>query len=174
MWCTFFGWRMLSAGILAGLYYALDWEFLQTALRDILHWIFQTMGFAPIVSTFAAVPSLRICQREHAYTAECTYVDLLLMMAPFVWGAKRPLLVNLSRLAILGVIIECVNLLRTWAALYLDLQGVGRFYAHDLPDYVLWWPSLITAVLLAYRADSSRSNSSGSAEVYSAHPGDRA
>ena len=145
--------RVSALVVLLASFYAWDWMPFRVALRDVIGWSVRVSGHSPTSFVYEASPALSVEGKVHYYTAECTYLDLLMIVAPFVWvfGASRWR--NMLRIAIAASVILGGNLVRCWAAVYLDVQGVSRFYAHDLPDYLIWWPTVAVVVLLALRRD---------------------
>ena len=98
-------------------------------------------------------PALSVEGNVHYYTAECTYLDLVLIIAPLLWVFGASLWRNTRRIAIAALVILGGNLIRTWASVYFHVRGMDRFYAHDLPDYIIWWPTVVVLALLALRRD---------------------
>jgi len=145
--------RISVLGVLVGMFYAWNWMPLRVVLRDVTGWSVRESGYCPISFTYDGSPALGIAGKVHYYTAECTYLDLLLIVAPFVWvfGASR--LRNILRLAIAPSVILGGNLIRTWASVYFNVRGTDWFYAHDLPNYILGIGMVAITVLGSIRRD---------------------
>lgn len=145
--------RFVALTALLGLYHAWDWMPLRTMQRDLIGWSLRVSGYTSTSFVYDGSPALGVEDKIHYYSPECTYLDLFLMVVPFVWvlGVKRRN--NVLRISIAVLVISGGNLIRCWAAVYLDVVGVERFYAHDLPDYIIWWPTVIIVALLALRRD---------------------
>jgi len=126
---------------------------LRTAQRDVIGWSLRVAGYAPEAFVHEGSPALRVAQEVYFYTAECTYLDLLMIVLPFVWvfGASRRR--NILRMGIAALVILGGNLIRAWASVYFNVRGTDWFYAHDLPDYIIWWPTAVIIPLLALRRD---------------------
>jgi len=145
--------RFVALGALYGLFWVWDWMPLRVFLRDVIGWSVRVSGYNPISFVHEGSPALSVEGCVHYYTAECTYLDLLMMVLPFVWVFGASARSNILRIGIVTLVILGGNLVRCWAAVYLDVQGVSRFYAHDLPDYIIWWPTVAIVVLLALHQD---------------------
>jgi len=148
--------RFASLGVLLAMFYAWDWMPLRVGLRDAIGWSFRVRGYNPRSFVYEGSPALSVEGKVHFYSPECTYVDLLFMVVPFVWIFGATHRSNIQWLAIATLAIVGTNLVRCWAAVYLDVIGVSRFYAHDLPDYILWWPTVGVVVLLSLWRDLVR------------------
>jgi len=138
---------------LLGAFYALDWMPLRVTQRDVIGWSVRAAGYDPVAFVHEGSPAIRVAEEIYFYTAECTYLDLLMIVAPFLWvfGASRRS--NILRIAIAVFVILGGNLIRTWASVYFNVRGTDWFYTHDLPDYIIWWPTAVIVPLLALRRD---------------------
>jgi len=83
------------------------------------------------------------------FLKECTYLDLFLASAPFVWRSRQRVAVNLRRIAVLFSLIWVINMLRLVGGLAAYVHGVQWKLAHDIPDMMLYWP-LLGVVLVSY------------------------
>jgi len=147
-------WRRLTMlALLLALFYSWDWMPLRVAQRDVIGWSVRAAGYDPVAFVHEGSPAIRVAGDVYYYTAECTYLDLLMIVAPFLWvfGASRRR--NMLRIAIAVLVILGGNLIRTWASVYFSVRGTDWFYSHDLPDYIIWWPTVAVVVLLALRRD---------------------
>jgi len=145
--------RVLVLALLVGSFYAWDWMPLRVLLRDVIGWSLRVSGYNPISFVHEGSPAIRVAEEVYFYTAECTYFDLLMIVAPFLWvfGASRRS--NILRIAIAVLVILGGNLIRTWASVYFNVRGTDWFYTHDLPDHIIWWPTVVVVALLALRRD---------------------
>ena len=145
--------RVCMMGALLSLFYGLDWIPFRAAQRDLIAWSLGLQGYAPEAFTHEGSPALRVGDHAFSFTAECTYLDLLMIVAPFLWVFGASLRRNILRIGIAALIILGGNLIRCWASVYFNVRGIDWFYTHDLPDYVIWWPTVAVVVLLALRRD---------------------
>ncbi|UCC32399.1 MAG: hypothetical protein JSU86_08980 [Phycisphaerales bacterium] len=145
--------RVSVLALLAAMFYALDWMPFRVVQRDVIGWSLRVAGYDTVAFIHEGSPALGAEGKVHHYTAACTYLDLLIIVAPLVWVFGASHRSNILRIAIAALVILGGNLIRTWAAVYLDVLGVERFYAHDLPDYIIWWPTVAVVALLALRRD---------------------
>ena len=124
--------------------------------RDLIAWSLRASGYGPISFVYGPSPAVAVGDKSHYYAAECTYLQLLLIVAPFLWvfGASRRR--NILRIATVGLVILCANVVRCWAAVYLDVIDVPRFYAHDLPNYLFGSMAVIVPVLALRRDFGNR------------------
>lgn len=145
--------RFVVLAVLFGVFDAWDWMPLRVGQRDVAGWSIRVSGYDAAALTHEGSPAIRVAEEIYFYTAECTYFDLLMIVVPFVWvfGASRRS--NILRLAIAAVVILGGNPIRTWASVYFNVRGTDWFYTHDLPDYIIWWPTAVIVPLLALRRD---------------------
>lgn len=138
------GRRTFAALALAcGVFYGLDWIWLRGALTHSLVFLLEQSGYAPQMHVLEIVfPVARF-----PITAECTYVDLALCMAPFFWRDHLSFRRNLIRLTVLALTVTCLNEVRVLWAILGTLRGHSWFTAHDLPDLMLWYGGLSVAIL---------------------------
>jgi exosortase/archaeosortase family protein len=160
--------RISFLAILVTTYYAWDWMPLCVAERNAVSALLRVVGYLPEAFLHDGSPALRLGTESYLYTAECTYIDLLLTLVPFVWLFEGTILANMRRIAIAAIIILVGNLIRSWISVYLNLRGIDWFYAHDLPDYVIWWPTVVVVVVLALRRDFGEPGQS----YRGSHPGE--
>jgi exosortase/archaeosortase family protein len=145
--------RFLALGLLLGLFDAWDWMPFRVAQRNVIARSLCMVGYAPQAFTHEGSPAVRVGDYVFFYTAECTYVDLFFTVVPFVWAFAASRRGNILRIALAAVIILGGNLIRTWASVYFNVRGTDWFYTHDLPDYIIWWPTVVVVALLALRRD---------------------
>ncbi len=145
--------RLIAILVLLGLFEAYDWMPLRVAQRDLIGWSVRVSGYSPISFVHEGSPAVRVGEYSFFYTAECTYLDLLLTVAPLLWVFGASHWRNIRRIAIAALIILIGNVIRTWASVYFHVRGTDWFYTHDLPDYLIWWPTVVVLALLALRRD---------------------
>lgn len=132
-------------------YYAADWTMLCAVNRAVILRIVGT--WHPV----KAGPPRVISGKETHYVIvpECTYVDLLLITLPFVVGGRSAVRCVLVAAAWSACVLAA-GILRTGAAILLAERDVGWFVAHDISDYVLYWPTfgatLVSRVYAEYTA----------------------
>ena len=145
--------RLIALGVLLALYDALDWMPLRVAQRDAVQWFLDVTRHTTLICTCEGSPAIHAGEQVYYYTAECTYLDLFLVVAPLIWVFGGSLRGNIVRIGVAAVVIVGANVLRTWASVYFNVRGVDWFYAHDLPDYIIWWPTVVGVALLTLRRD---------------------
>jgi len=156
--------------ILLSVYYGLDWMPLRVAQRDAIGWSLRASGYEPWSFVHEGSPAIRAGHEVYFYTEECTYLDLVMIVSPFIWVFGASLRRNILRVSITALVILTGNVVRCWVAVYLGARGIHRFYAHDLPDYIIWWPTVVAVVLFALRRDFGDRRDSPT----NTHPADRA
>ena len=145
--------RVSVLALLVGMFHAVDWMPFRAAQRDLVGWSLGMASYAPEAFTHEGSPALRVGDHAFSFTAECTYLDLLMIVAPFLWVFGASLWRNILRIGIAALVILGGNLIRCWASVYFFVRGIDWFYTHDLPDYIMWWPTVAVVVLLALRRD---------------------
>lgn len=146
--------RLLWAGVLISLYYALDWSALREAVRGAVAVFLGFLGHSAVsVDNGGEFYLIVDGYRSFAITANCTYADLALVMAPFCWRLRTPLLANLARLAVIAVAVMIINIARVVLAIDLYQGGVSWSLAHLLPDIAIHSASIAAAVWLALVSD---------------------
>ena len=145
--------RLTALAALLPLYYAFDWMPLRLAVRDALVAILPLLGHPAIPLTSGAWVGILLSQGSFEVTANCTYADLTLTLAPFVWRFHRPWRANAAALALLAPGVFALNLARLALAVDLHARGLSWDRAHHLPDTGLHMAVIALAVLLALRSD---------------------
>jgi hypothetical protein len=146
--------RLLGLGAALGLFYALEWRFLRSALCGVVIRALPLLGHAahPLAQESSNI-LLAGGRVAVAITANCTYADLILTLAPFCWRFQRSLKANLLCLAVVAAAVLPVNVARLVLAVHFALAGVRWPLAHDAPDTILHCLVIVAAVLLALRSD---------------------
>ncbi len=165
--------RACVVGVLLLFYYGLNWMPLRVALRDAIGWLLSVAAYDPVAFMHDGSPAVRVGEEVYFYTPVCTYIHLLMIVAPFVWvvGASRRS--NILRIAIAVVVILGGNLVRCWASVYFNLLGTDWFYTHDLPNYTLGIGMVAIAVLGSLRRDFD-GGSTSTAKAHSTEPASEA
>jgi hypothetical protein len=128
-------------------FYALEWRWLRQALVGALGVILPAIG----CSVHTALYSLTVGNRLFQFDSDCTYVDLVLCSLPFLWRTHRRLAANLVVMSAFASIVLMGNLVRVALGICAVSHGVSTFWAHDVPDYMLWYPTLIVVCVLWLR-----------------------
>jgi hypothetical protein len=134
---------LLLFGCAVTLFYSLDWLWLRQLQVNTLAALLGVFGHSVLAQGF----ELKTGTAWVTITPECTYVDWILCASPFLWRFGKPLSANLSRLAFLAATVSVVNLIRTLVPILVSANGGSWFWAHDLVDYLLWYPGLAAVIL---------------------------
>jgi len=81
---------------------------------------------------------------HYLVTADCTYLDWLAVVTPWLVNMETPIRSLRDCLLVTGFIF-LYNSIRIYASIMLSEQGLPWFWAHDLYDYLTWYPSVILA-----------------------------
>lgn len=146
--------RLLALGAALGLFYSLEWSSLRAVLCDAVMWALPLLGHSAVLLTpGSSILLLTGGRMAVAITANCSYADLILTLAPFCWRFRRSLGANLLCLAAVAAAVLPVNVARLVLAIHFALAGARWSLAHDAPDLILHHLAIATAVLLALRSD---------------------
>lgn len=89
-----------------------------------------------------------------AIVADCTYVDLFLVLTIFLWRASWGLEQAMRVLLTLGIAIMAINVVRIILAIHMFLSGLGPWETiHYFPDLGIHVVTITIAVILAFNAD---------------------
>jgi hypothetical protein len=148
--------RLLGLGAGLGLFYSLEWQFLRPALCGGVMGALRLLGHSAVLLDPGASTILLAGDRVAvAITANCTYADLVLTLAPFCWRFQRGFRGNLLCLAAVAAAVVPVNVARLALAVHFALGGGRWALVHDAPDLILHHLVIATAVLLALYSDRS-------------------
>jgi hypothetical protein len=151
--------RLSALAILILLYYFISWIPFQRGLGRLIAIILSLVGQASSSIRIGGTPSLILADSHvYALTANCTYIDLLFLTAPFCWRFRRPIGTNLIRLAVLAAGLLILNIGRLSTALILDQRNTPWTWVHDAPDLLIHIIVITLAVLSALRADNPTVN----------------
>jgi hypothetical protein len=136
-------WRVVAFALLAEgtailAFYGLEWTWLRQLHVLWLHAALESLGCA--VQT--GIHCLTVAGQRFQIDPECTYVDLVVCSLPLLWRIHRRLVANLALLAGFAAAVIAVNLGRVLLGIYTITHGVSLFWAHDVVDYLLWYPTL--------------------------------
>ncbi|MBI4325240.1 MAG: hypothetical protein HY674_08255 [Chloroflexi bacterium] len=129
---------LLAEGVAILAFYGLEWAWLRQMHVLWLQTTLQALGYH--VETAGTL--LTVEGQRFQIDPDCTYVDLILCALPLLWRVRRRLFANLAALAGFAGAVVVVNLARVLSGVYALAQGVSLFWAHDVVDYVLWYPTL--------------------------------
>ena len=145
-------WRVflvsLCAEVLAIVaFFGLEWSWLRKVNILWLHITLPALGCPVKVNGY----TLDVLGHPFEISSYCTYVDLMICSFPLLWRVRRRLAANLAVLAGFAGIVALVNLARVLLAVYGMAKGASMFWAHDIEDYVLWYPTISIAALFWFR-----------------------
>ena len=86
-------------------------------------------------------------------TAYCTYIDLVLIMAPFCWRFQSSLATNVRRLAALAATLLTLNVIRVSLAMHFQQLNAPWQLVHTVPHLMIHFSAITIIVLLALRQD---------------------
>lgn len=127
------------------LFRLLDWGWLQTPVRGAVAALLAAWGDHVRLE---GPDLLYIGDRAHRISADCTYMELCLVVLPFLWFAGASRLRNVGRVVAVLLGIQLLNVARVTAAIHFGAAGLDRFWVHDLPDQLFYWPVLLACVTL--------------------------
>lgn len=147
--------RLAGVGVGVALFYSVSWLPLRVVVRDGVARVMQQAGFQTAVTVYEGSPALLIGTKQFYFTPDCTYVDLWLILIPFLWRLDLSWPRNLLWLLSSGLLIGTVNFIRVCMSTYLHTSGYSWLVAHELPDYLLYYPTLLVVAMIALRRDST-------------------
>jgi hypothetical protein len=143
-------------GVLAGLllYVSADW----TALRHGVALSVQMLLAAASVPSELLTNgngdiSLMTSTGLFVITSACTYIDLILMLAPLSWRQHRSWQSNVRMIVLCALIVLAINTARIVAALLFFSLGASWVMAHTAPDLVIYFSILTRFIVSALSAD---------------------
>jgi len=157
-WCTscacVTALRFAVFGIMLwGVFEFCNWNLLQVFLRDSIVSLFGWVGMRVDGFEINGEPGLQLGAARCYIDARCTYVDLVLAVLPFLWSLRKTAAENAYTISLCVMFILVANYLRVCGCFVLLNSGVPWRYAHDLPDHLIWYPTLFGAVLYAALED---------------------
>jgi hypothetical protein len=145
--------RLAALAFLLAGYLSLDWTPLRRALRSCVAFLLRALGHRTTEVGGRTDLLLDVDGHEYAFTANCTYVDLVLTLAPFCWRGRLPRGDNLRRLSALAAALLLGNVARIALALHLEAGGTPWTLAHTAPDTVVRSLAVGGCVFSAVRED---------------------
>ncbi len=139
---------LIAVAVGVALFYSLEWNWLRLGLVKMVSGLLAWSGHSVAVNGFV----LSIDSVKMKITRECTYVDWVLCVAPFVWRPFYKWPKNLVRLLFLVIAVSAADLLRVCVAGAGLAHGWPFFWVHDFPDYLFWCAGLFLAILFWIRA----------------------
>lgn len=147
--------RVATLGLMLLLFHASEWTGLRRLVRALILAILPLFGHTAVAFDSAAELALMVDGGEPlAVTAPCTYLDLWLVSAPFVWRFHRTLIQNGMALMTTAAAVLLVNLVRIVAVIHLAALGYPLSVVHHGSDWALHAVWIGAWVLAAVRADN--------------------
>ena len=134
-------WRQIvlvtfSIGLGWTVYGASDWIWWRKAV------IWALAGLAQLTSTPLAIQDFTISLGgiTSEIGRDCTYAQWVATALPMLWtlGVRHRIVIVLG--AVLSM--QVVNIFRIFLAILSSANGVPWFWAHDLPDYTIWYGTI--------------------------------
>lgn len=146
--------RLLTLAVLLAGYECLDWGPAHRAVRSGLAVALTGLGHAvaPLLSEGRS-SLLLVDGTLYRVTRGCTYLNLALILAPFVWRFGIRWSRNVLHLGLLFGGILALDVGRLAAAVHAHQAGWSWQLAHDWPNLALRWALVVPAVVLALRCD---------------------
>lgn len=73
---------------------------------------------------------------------DCTYASWIAFAAPLLWTAPT-FRMNALRVLLAFALSQVVNVFRIVAAMIGTANGTSWYWTHDVPDYTLWYGSIL-------------------------------
>ncbi|MBE9507215.1 MAG: hypothetical protein IMY86_04130 [Chloroflexi bacterium] len=145
--------RLVALALLLAAYFSLDWVLLRRLLRSCAAFTLRRLGHCTASVDNGSELLLVVDSEPYAMTANCTYADLFLAVAPFCWRAELRPAGNLRRLVALALAIFFGNVVRTSLTLHLTAKGVPWALAHTVPDKLIHTAAVGGSAIVAVRGD---------------------
>jgi len=131
----------------------IPWGPLPRLQRDLTGSALHALGYRAVPIESEGVPTIVADRRHYTFTPECTYVDLLLMVLPFVWDVRPGVARGCLRVLVVSTVVLAGNFVRVTIALALHIDGGSWFLCHDLPDTIVFYPAVCAALIWRLRRD---------------------
>lgn len=140
-------WRqvlLVSLSIAIGwiIYGSFDWIWWRKAV------IWELAGLARLTSTPLVIQKFTISLGgiTSEIGRDCTYAQWVATALPMLWtlGVRHRIAIVLG--AVLSM--QVVNIFRIFLAILSSANGVPRFWAHDMPDYIIWYGSIAVLAVM--------------------------
>ena len=146
--------RLLIIGLLLAGFYSLEWNRAREGVRFVVARALYGLGYMPRVVDTGDQYLLVVGRLAMSIDRECTAVEMMCILLPFLWRARWGWRKNCTILGLAAISIAGVNIVRITAAAMLAANQYSWGVAHQLPDALLCYPTAILLALLALRADS--------------------
>lgn len=131
--------RLVALALVVVLSRSLDWIPLREGLGHLASAMLTTMGHVSEVRSSSDEVLILSGSQSYRITETCSYVDLLLMLTILSWRDRRPFLWNIQVAGALSVLVTGLNAARIALLAHWASAGTSWYWAHDLPDSVLYW-----------------------------------
>ena len=146
--------RLLITVVLVIVYFGLDWTYIQVFVRDAVARLLGSLGHNTLSLDAVDGPYILVgFKNAFSITAHCTYIDLVLILAAFCWRFNKSLAVNVSRLLLMAIVIMALNIVRIALSIHCHQAGITWFLAHNLPHWAIQFSIVVSAVVIALKAD---------------------
>jgi hypothetical protein len=145
--------RLAAVAVLLAIYFSLEWVPLRRLLRSWAAFILRRLGHRTVSLDNGSELLLVVDSDLYAVSANCTYADLFLVLAPFWWRIGSRPSRNLRRLVTLALAILVGNVARTSLAFHLTAKGIPWRLAHTVPDKLIHSAAVSSAAVAAIRRD---------------------
>lgn len=145
--------RLLVLVLLIVVYYSHDWLFFRKLLRQEVAFILDSIGHRTAFIGSVSAVFLDVDSALYGISAECTYIRIFFMLAPFSWRFGLRLHINGLRLLMLAAAIWLADLVRVSLALHLDGLGLSWTLVHTIPDLLFQLVPQVIFTLKAMRSD---------------------
>lgn len=130
---------MLALGVAILLSRTLDWMPLREGLAHLASTFLGAVGYVVRVQSSPDEVILSNGFQRYQVTEKCSYVDLILMLGILAWRDRSPFLSNLRVVGALSALVTLLNAIRIALLAHWVAAGATWYWAHDLPDSVLYW-----------------------------------
>ena len=141
-----------AAGLLLGLavYYAFDWEVLQHLWRFAFSAGLATIGHHVQLIGIEEMQGFAVDGLTYSLSRNCTYMDLVLLLAPLIWRPGRTAAFNFRQIGFLIAGLVAFNFLRVTFAIHMNVsEGIDWEIVHFWPDLVFHFTIIVG---MAFRA----------------------
>lgn len=140
---AFLSWRLAEA---------LPWYAWRTLIRDTVIVLSNALGYPLNANGF----EVTLGGATSFIGPDCTYASWIAFAAPLLWTSSA-FHINALRVLLAFALSQIINVLRISAAMIGTANGISWFWAHDVPDYTLWYGSILLVAWNWLRAFSPTS-----------------
>ncbi len=130
-----------------------DWMALREVLGHLASTLLAAMGHLSEVRSSPDEVLIQAGSQSYRITETCSYVDLILMLTILSWRDRSPFLPNILVAGALSVLVMGLNAGRIALLAHWTAAGTSWYWAHDLPDSVLYWSVFGLTALGCLRRD---------------------